>query len=528
MISSLLFIASHPNFPLYEDLLSPGWLPGRTFVDVSDHQWRSFRNNLPLAIIFFSLYLLISYLGKLFTRRHLRDTLNEKLRFQTLLSVGGLFLLHGFNMFKILFLLLINFTVGKLVGGRKGPLPMLCTWIVALGMLLFLEFFTASECTSLPSIAFIDRFLFRWWRGVFSRWHVTFNITILRCISFNLDWHWNRAPLPNSTSPLSHQETCSHCANRDANNKNSWECPRFRIQQAPPDEYFNWQAYLAYCLYLPLYLAGPIITFNDFIHQVDHLLTSKRSRALLWYGFRWICVMLLMEGLSHYFYVVAIKTAQAWNNFEPVDFVILAYLNLKMVWLKLLLIWRFFRLIAWVDGVETIENMERCMSNTHSGLAFWRAWHRSFNQWVIRYLYIPLGGKSTVAWNVWIIFSWVAIWHDLRLRLFLWSWLICLLLVPELTLRWLSQKGQWEERLGYKWYRQGEAIAAGANIFLMGLANLVGFVLGWDGLGVALRSFLSIKGFLTECILAWTLWAVGHVQLQIRKSERQLGIEKNY
>ena len=30
--------------------------------------------------------------------------------------------------------------------------------------------------------------------------------------------------------------------------------------------------YVAYCLYPPLYIAGPIMTFNDFIWQVSRLL----------------------------------------------------------------------------------------------------------------------------------------------------------------------------------------------------------------------------------------------------------------
>ena len=28
------------------------------------------------------------------------------------------------------------------------------------------------------------------WGGFYPRWHVTFNITMLRLLSFNMDYHW--------------------------------------------------------------------------------------------------------------------------------------------------------------------------------------------------------------------------------------------------------------------------------------------------------------------------------------------------
>lgn len=41
-----------------------------------------------------------------------------------------------------------------------------------------------------------------------------------------------------------------------------------RIQKPCFTEDYNYTNFLAYVLYTPLYLCGPIITFNDFISQV--------------------------------------------------------------------------------------------------------------------------------------------------------------------------------------------------------------------------------------------------------------------
>mgnify|MGYP001810695322 CR=1 FL=1 len=48
---------------------------------------------------------------------------------------------------------------------------------------------------------------------------------------------------------------------------------------------------------------------------------------------------------------------------------------------------------------------------------FWRGWHSSYNQWLVRYMYVPLGGSTRRVWIIWPIFFFVALWHDLEVRL---------------------------------------------------------------------------------------------------------------
>jgi D-alanyl-lipoteichoic acid acyltransferase DltB (MBOAT superfamily) len=87
------------------------------------------------------------------------------------------------------------------------------------------------------------------------------------------------------------------------------------------------------------------------------------------------------------------------------------------------------------DTIETPENMLRCMSNNYSAMAFWRAWHRSFNRWIIRYIYIPLGGSKRPIINTLAVFTFVAIWHDISLKLLAWGWLVTLFILPEVAAR---------------------------------------------------------------------------------------------
>jgi D-alanyl-lipoteichoic acid acyltransferase DltB (MBOAT superfamily) len=187
-------------------------------------------------------------------------------------------------------------------------------------------------------------------------------------------------------------------------------------------------------LYAPLFMAGPIMTFQDFIAQLHRPVRTITTRETALYAARLVGCILLMEFFMHTLYVVAIKDTGTWTGFTPFQIAMIGFFNLKYIWLKLLIIWRFFRLWAMLDGVECVENMTRCMTTHFSAMGFWKHWHRSYNRWLIRYLYIPLGGSARYAYNIWPIFTFVAVWHDIELRLLVWGWLIALFILPEYVL----------------------------------------------------------------------------------------------
>ncbi|KAL6516414.1 hypothetical protein OROGR_019719 [Orobanche gracilis] len=58
--------------------------------------------------------------------------------------------------------------------------------------------------------------------------------------------------------------------------------------------------------------------------------------------------------------------------------------------------------------------MPRCVNNCYNLDSFWKNWHASFNEWLVRYVYIPFGGSQKKMLNVWVIFTFVAVWHDLE------------------------------------------------------------------------------------------------------------------
>lgn len=190
-----------------------------------------------------------------------------------------------------------------------------------------------------------------------------------------------------------------------------------------------------------------------------------------------------MELILHYTYVVAIsKTASSgsWLHDTPGQLSMIGYFNLHIIWLKLLIPWRFFRLWSLLDGVDPPENMLRCMSNNYSAPAFWRAWHRSFNRWILRYIYIPLGGSRRPVVGMVVSFTFVALWHDLSFKLLAWGWMVVLFILPELIARKLFPPKRFVGR--ERMYRNLCALGCVGNVLMMMAANLVGFALGIEGL----------------------------------------------
>lgn len=85
-----------------------------------------------------------------------------------------------------------------------------------------------------------------------------------------------------------------------------------------------------------------------------------------------------------------------------------------------------------MDGIDPPENMIRCVLNNYSTRGFWRSWHRSYNLWLIRYLYVPIVTATNTVVATLLVFTFVALWHDLSLHLLAWGWLITLFVIPEM------------------------------------------------------------------------------------------------
>jgi protein-cysteine N-palmitoyltransferase HHAT len=458
--------------------------------------------------------------------------------------------LHGISALKVLVILALNYRILK--GLPRHYIPA-TTWLFNLCVLFanelcdgyplasiakffsLAEIFPEQESSLVLWAQWLDGF-----GGLMPRWQILFKVTILRLISYNMDYYWSFdyhssspievccSSLPGLTiSPLNGSKK------KQSDPASLSERDRVRIPAEPSA--FNFVYYVAYVLYSPLYLTGPILTFNDYISQQRYPSPSLTKTRIILYGIRFGLTLLCMEFVLHYIYAMAISSAKPdWSLYTPGQLSMLGYFNLHIIWLKLLIPWRFFRLWALLDGIDPPENMVRCMSNNYSALAFWRGWHRSFNRWVVRYLYVPLGGGARSASrsllarargiiNFLAVFTFVAIWHDLNLRLLMWGWLITLFVLPEVIATMLLPAHRW--RAHPNAYRVLCGIGAVGNILLMMVANLVGFAVGLDGVkGLLVGVIGSYSGVAFLLLACMALFVGVQVMFEVRESELRAGI----
>jgi D-alanyl-lipoteichoic acid acyltransferase DltB (MBOAT superfamily) len=291
------------NFWLYQRKLSPGWMYGRQ-VDASDAQYRTFRGNFWPLLALVLAFTLPSHIARKFWPGP-----QARSRFLAAAGIVLLVALHGVSAIKVLLILGANYAAAKAPKAPRLSRAWPAIVIIANMMMLFANEkangYQLGMLTS--SLAWLDTPRFA---GILPRWHVGFNITMLRIVSFALDAHW--AEPPPAGMPADH---------------------RARTSSSVPAEQYNLSNYLAYTLYAPLYIAGPIMTFNDFVWQMQHPVEiSGRSRIA--YAARFAFCMLTMESILHTMYVVAIKDAHAWTGDSPAELSMIGFWNLIIVWLK--------------------------------------------------------------------------------------------------------------------------------------------------------------------------------------------------
>lgn len=210
-------IASHPTYKNYEDLLEPGWILGRK-VDNSDSQYSSFRDNIPYLAVLLVLHPLLRRIYNLFnplpqtaptsgTTTYIANPSAQsavanarlKQRINYDLSFAAIFLcaLHGFSALKVFTILSANFLIAtKLPRGYVVPL----TWGFNITVLFANELchgypYTDIALVTLPWTVWDPHSnwgtFFDEHSGLMPRWEILFNITVLRLISFNMDYYWS-------------------------------------------------------------------------------------------------------------------------------------------------------------------------------------------------------------------------------------------------------------------------------------------------------------------------------------------------
>lgn len=488
------------------DLLGPG-------IDVADYQLSQLEKNSKLLGAGLLVYVLISQL----TRRLLGPTAH----FIVYTIMGLLFAVgvHGWGSIVLAGIVFAHY-IFTVLGARFLPrwLFRVVMWSSLIALLVgaewkkgFADFFIGTDGAG---GLFPTELLYKYLPlkdAVLMGWNNTFNMVFLRLVAFSEDFleaTSEQADLLRKETPVKHETTCITCS-RIAQKLNSENklvaseikplCYKARTETPRPVAQYNLFTFFAFVFYVPLYIAGPVTCFNAF---VSHAYTPQRSfprwSDIIRYSLRVVGVYFCLVVFNHLLYLQSItKQPAAMMALPLIDQSGAMFLMLTFLWLKFSVIWKGFRAVALLDGVEAPEDINRCFANAVKMSEFWRDWHASFNSWTVRCMYIPMGGQKYKALVIFPIFLFMAIWHDTELHLLLWAMIICVTTVLELAATALLSK---IVPPSIPFYRYLVTIGGMMTVFGLILSNAVGLGSGMASLSVVKDTVASGA---TDAIIAW-------------------------
>jgi hypothetical protein len=135
---------THPNYYLYNNLLSTGWI---------FDQYSQFRNHLPLLFALACIYLMTSHVYKYLTITT-KGTLYQTY-FYLVASVLVILALHGTSCIKILVIITTSFMIGQFAGASYWN-PLL-TWTFNLVVLFCNEYYKGYKFESIGFASLVKR-----------------------------------------------------------------------------------------------------------------------------------------------------------------------------------------------------------------------------------------------------------------------------------------------------------------------------------------------------------------------------------
>ncbi len=166
------------------------------------------------------------------------------------------------------------------------------------------------------------------------------------------------------------------------------ECRRGRFEDA------TLASYLAYIVFFPMFLAGPIERFTSFLSQSKTIAWSNDAvspaleRILLGVGKKFLLVTLVLEPMLPRNLVMS----DGAPTLEPWQIIVACFIKLLVTYFDFSGYTDMVLGTAKLFGFSLMENFDFPL--LRDNLAdFWRSWHISLSSWARDYVYFPILGQ---------------------------------------------------------------------------------------------------------------------------------------
>ena len=275
-------------------------------VDLSDGQWREFRETLPLLIVTAAAGVLLHSIF-LWVRNKTGYSWLKSTHYNLFFGLIVIVVQHGYHCIIVLLISYGAYLLTMTLRGISRKIFLVVVYLYAASIILLKESYRVQFT---QPFQFLQVLFDRRYSGLYS-WHIPANFLVLRLVSFMLDCHWAYAEgkqlkkedsLPAQKISSGDGIKCEKYdeSGNDAQNITSEACALHE---------YNFINFLSYCVYAPLYVAGPILTFNSYIKYTHK---PQKTENVSVYALRWMFAFCLMElGTSFFPFFAITKTGIA-------------------------------------------------------------------------------------------------------------------------------------------------------------------------------------------------------------------------
>ena len=182
--------------------------------------------------------------------------------------------------------------------------------------------------------------------------------------------------------------------------------------------------YLAFILFFPTLVAGPIKRYQDFLPKL-------RANPTDWCRDWERGITRILTGLVKKFAIADLMTA--WTNHLNAHDLAIADRRILPLWLLAYGVKIYFDFSGYSDiaigsarlfGIAVPENFDWPYGRRNIQ-QFWRCWHISLMNWLRDYVYIPMGGSRVVPWHIYaniiVVMLISGLWHGAGLNFIVWG-----------------------------------------------------------------------------------------------------------